>query len=98
MIVEELDVHTRWVETGTVRITKRVQEREVLVDEPLWRDEVDITRMPVRVEGDTMIVSLLEVVLMVEKRWWLTVVADRGTLYPPAARGDAPPTAGDLAA
>jgi uncharacterized protein (TIGR02271 family) len=72
VIVEELDVHTRWVETGTVRITKRVQEREVLVDEPLWRDEVDITRMPVRVEGDTMIVSLLEVVLVVEKRWWLT--------------------------
>jgi len=82
VIVEELDVHTRRVETGTVRITKIVQEREVLVDEPLWRDEVDITRVPVqrvvdgpipvRVEGDTMIVSLLEEVLVVEKRLLLT--------------------------
>jgi uncharacterized protein (TIGR02271 family) len=82
VIVEELDVHKRRVETGTVRITKIVQEREVLVDEPLWRDEVDITRVPVqrvvdgpipvRYEGDTMIVSLLEEVLVVEKRLLLT--------------------------
>jgi uncharacterized protein (TIGR02271 family) len=81
VIVEELDVHTQRVETGTVRITKRVQEREVLVDEPLWRDEVDITRVPmqrvvdgpipVRTEGDTTILSLVEEVLVVEKRWML---------------------------
>jgi uncharacterized protein (TIGR02271 family) len=82
VIVEELDVHKRQVETGTVRMTKRVQEQEVLVDEPLWRDEVAITRVPVqrvvdgpipvRVEEDTMIVSLLEEVLVVEKRLLLT--------------------------
>jgi hypothetical protein len=83
VMVAELDVHTRRVETGTARMTKRVQEREVLVDEPLWRDEVDSTRgpgqrvvdgpMPVRYEGgDTRIVSLLQEVLVVEKQRRLT--------------------------
>ena len=82
VIEEALDVHTRRVETGKVRITKTVQEREVLVDEPLWRDEVDITRVPmqqvvdgpipIRTEGDTTIISLVEEVLMVEKRLMLT--------------------------
>jgi len=82
VMVEEPDVHTRRVETGTVRMTKRVQAREVLVDDPLWRDEGAITRVPVqrvvdgpipvRVEGDTMMVSLLEEVLVVDKRRRLT--------------------------
>jgi hypothetical protein len=83
VMVAELDVHTRRVETGTARMTKRVQDREVLVDEPLWRDEVDSTRgpgqrvvdgpMPVRYEGgDTRIVSLLQEVLVVEKQRRLT--------------------------
>ena len=82
VIEEALDVHTRRVETGTVRITKTVQEQDVLVDEPLWREDVDITRVPVqrvvdgpipvRTEGDTTIISLVEEVLVVEKRLMLT--------------------------
>jgi hypothetical protein len=83
VMVAELDVHTRRVETGTARMTKRVQDREVLVDEPLWRDEVDSTRgpgqrvvdgpMPVRYEGgDTRIVSLLQEVQVLEKQRRLT--------------------------
>ena len=78
VMVEELDVHTRRLETGRVRINKVVHEREELVDEPLLREEVSIERVPVnrvveetipvRYEGDTLIVSLLEEVLVVEKR------------------------------
>jgi uncharacterized protein (TIGR02271 family) len=82
VLAEVLDVQTRRVETGRVRIHKTVQAREVLVDEPLLREEVIIERVPVnrvvegpipvRYEGDTMILSLLEEVLVVETRLLLT--------------------------
>jgi uncharacterized protein (TIGR02271 family) len=82
VLAEVLDVRTRTVETGRVRIHKTVQAREVLVDEPLLREEVIIERVPVnrvvegpipvRYEGDTMILSLLEEVLVVETRLLLT--------------------------
>jgi uncharacterized protein (TIGR02271 family) len=78
VIVEELDVQKRLVETGKVRITKVVHEQEALVDEPSWHEEVTVTRVPVqrvvdgpipvRHEDDTMIVSIMEEVLVVEKR------------------------------
>jgi uncharacterized protein (TIGR02271 family) len=78
VIVEELDVQKRPRETGRVRITKRVHEQEVLVDEPLLRDEVAIEHVPInrfvegpvsmRSEGETLIIPLLEEVLVVEKR------------------------------
>lgn len=78
VLAEVLDVQTRRVETGRVRIHKSVQAREVLVDEPLLREEVIIERVPVnrvvegpipvRYEGNTMILSLLEEVLVVETR------------------------------
>jgi uncharacterized protein (TIGR02271 family) len=78
VIVEELEVQKRVVETGKVRITKVVQERETVVDEPLFRDEVEVERVridrvvdgpvPVRYEDDTMIVPLMEEVLVIEKR------------------------------
>jgi uncharacterized protein (TIGR02271 family) len=78
VIVEVLDVQKRTVETGRVRIRKRVQEHEEIVDPPLLREEVVIERVPVnrvvegpipvRYEGETVIVSLLEEVLVVETR------------------------------
>jgi uncharacterized protein (TIGR02271 family) len=78
VLEEALDVQTRRVETGRVRLHKAVHTREVLVDEPLLREEVVIERVPVnrvvegpipmRYEGDTMILSLLEEVLVVETR------------------------------
>jgi uncharacterized protein (TIGR02271 family) len=78
VIVEELDVQKRVVETGKVRVTKVVHEQETLVDEPSWHEEVTVTRVPVqrvvdgpipvRHEDDTMIVSIMEEVLVVEKR------------------------------
>ena len=78
VVAEELEVQKRVVETGKVRITKVVQEREALVDEPLLGEEVEVERVPiqrvvespipVRYEDDTVIVSILEEVLVVEKR------------------------------
>jgi uncharacterized protein (TIGR02271 family) len=81
VLVEELDVQKRPVETGKVRITKVVHECETTVDEPLWHDDVAITRVPiqrvvegpvpVREENGTTIISVVEEVLVVEKRWML---------------------------
>jgi uncharacterized protein (TIGR02271 family) len=78
VIAEQLEVQKRMVEAGGVRIRKTVTEREEVVDEPLMREEVQVKRVPVnkvvdgpvpvRHVGDTMIVSLLEEVLVVEKR------------------------------
>ena len=78
VIEEELDVQKRVVETGKVRVTKGVHEHETLVDEPLFRDEVEVERVlidrvvdgpvPVRYEDDTTIVSIMEEVLMIAKR------------------------------
>jgi uncharacterized protein (TIGR02271 family) len=75
---ETLTVDTRPVETGRVRIRKVVHAREELVDPPLLREDVIIERVPVnrvvegpvpvRYEGDTVIVSVLEEVLVVETR------------------------------
>ena len=78
-VVEEiLDVRQRRVETGRVRITKTVHEREEEVTAPRVREEVTIERVtlnrmvdaPVsmRQEGDTFIIPLLEEVVVVEKR------------------------------
>ena len=82
VLAEALDVQTRRVETGRVRLHKTVHTREVLVDEPLLREEVVVERLPinrvveepipVRYEGETMIVSVLEEVLVVETRLRLT--------------------------
>jgi uncharacterized protein (TIGR02271 family) len=81
VLVEELEVQKRVVETSTVRLTKQVHEREALVDEPLWREEVEVTHvpiqrvvdapLPIREEHGTLIVPILEEVLVVEKRLML---------------------------
>jgi uncharacterized protein (TIGR02271 family) len=81
VVAEQLDVQKRLVEAGGVRIRKTISEREEIVDEPLMREEVQVKRVPVnrvvdgpvpvRHVGNTMIVSLLEEVLVVEKRLML---------------------------
>jgi uncharacterized protein (TIGR02271 family) len=81
VVVEELEVQKRVVETGKVRMTKVVHERETLVDEPLVRENVAISRVPMqrvvegpipmREEQGTTIISVVEEVLVVEKRWML---------------------------
>jgi len=70
------------VETGRARITKHVEEREEVVDEPLLREDVEIRHVPInhlwegappppRYEADTLVIPLLEEVLVVEKRLML---------------------------
>ena len=78
---EELHLDRQRVETGRVRLTKTVQEREVLVEQAAHREEVQVERVPVnqlvaeplavRYEGDTMIIPVVEEVVVVEKRWRL---------------------------
>lgn len=78
IVEESLDVSKRVRETGRVRLTKHVETRQEVVDEPLLREEVEIERVPVgryidapvavRYEGDTTIVPVFEEVLVVEKR------------------------------
>ena len=78
VVEEQLSVGRREVETGRVRFTKRVLEDEVLVDEPIIREEVEVVRVPIgrqvaapvpaREEGGTLIIPVLEEVLVVEKR------------------------------
>lgn len=78
VLQEEMVVHKRKLETGSVSITKLVHEHEEIIDQPLLQEQVDIERVainravegpiPIRYEGDTLIVSILEEVLVVEKR------------------------------
>lgn len=81
VVAEELDIQRRRFETGRVRISKLVHEREELVDEPLLQETVEVERVAVnrvvdqppsvRTEGDTIVVPVLEEVLVVEKRLML---------------------------
>lgn len=78
IVREEPVVRTREVERGGVRINKTVDTREEVVEHPIFREEVDVERVPigravseppaVREEGDTLIIPILEEQLVVEKR------------------------------
>ena len=81
VLAEELDIQKRAVETGGVRVHRRVLEHEEEFETPLIRQHLDIRRvvmnqdvdgpLPVRQEGDTIIVPIVEEVLVVEKRFRL---------------------------
>jgi uncharacterized protein (TIGR02271 family) len=78
VIEEEIDVSKRKVDTGVTRITKRVYQREEVIDEPLLKEEVHVERVAVnryveepvaiRREKEKTIIPVLEEVLVVEKR------------------------------
>jgi uncharacterized protein (TIGR02271 family) len=78
IIHEQVTFDKRVIETGQVRISKRTVEHEELVDVPLFREEVSIERVPVnqfvneappvRHEGDTMIISVVEEQVVLQKR------------------------------
>ena len=81
VLAEELVVDTRAVPTGGVRVHRRVLEREEEIEMPLIREHLDIRRvimnedvagpLPIRQEGDTIVVPIVEEVLIVEKRFRL---------------------------
>ncbi len=78
VIAEEISVGKKVVESGKVRISKRISEHEELVDVPLFREEVRIERVPVNVfveapppvrrEGDTMIIPVVEEQIVIQKK------------------------------
>jgi stress response protein YsnF len=85
VVHEEPVISKRTVETGRLRIDRKVSEREVVLDEPLLRHEVRIERVSVgreipageqlpriRYEGETMVVPVLEEVPLVVKKVVLT--------------------------
>ncbi|HEY8563434.1 MAG TPA: YsnF/AvaK domain-containing protein [Pyrinomonadaceae bacterium] len=81
VIAEEISVDKKIVESGRVRISKRVSEREEIVDVPLFREEVRVERVPinlfveappaVRQEGDTMIIPVVEEQVVIQKKFLL---------------------------
>lgn len=81
LLAETLVVGKRVVDTGTVRVRTVVDTTDAWVRETLRRDKVEITRVPIdrqvavappdRIEGDTTIVSIVEEVIVVEKRLML---------------------------
>ena len=81
VIAESLRLTRRLRETGRIQIHKQVVERQETVDPPLLQETAEVLRvavgrrvdgpLPIRHEGDTMIIPVLEEVLVVEKRWVL---------------------------
>ncbi|RZI54678.1 MAG: DUF2382 domain-containing protein [Pseudomonas sp.] len=83
LIEESLVVDKRVIDQGGYRIVKRVEVREEVVDEPLLAHTVQVERRAIgrllpsmeipasRQEGDTLIVSIVEEVLVTEKRLML---------------------------
>jgi uncharacterized protein (TIGR02271 family) len=75
---ERVRVARRTTPTGKVRVTRTVRERTAVVDEPLVADVVAVERVPVdrfvegpipdRYEGDTLVISVLEEVTVIQKR------------------------------
>lgn len=78
VVEEEAVVLKRKKLTEGVRVRTVVREAEEIVDEPLATEEVEVERValdrwvdapvPVRQEGETTIVTLVEEVVVVEKR------------------------------
>jgi uncharacterized protein (TIGR02271 family) len=81
VVKEELEIQRRKLETGGVRVSTVVHEREEVVDQPLIKERVHVEHVPInrvvdgpvpiRHEGHTMVIPLLEEVLVVEKRLML---------------------------
>jgi uncharacterized protein (TIGR02271 family) len=76
---EEVRVARKLVETGRVRVSKKVTEQEETVDVPLKHEEVQVERVPRNVEvtgripqmrqkGDTTIIPILREEVVVQKR------------------------------
>jgi uncharacterized protein (TIGR02271 family) len=78
VIVEEARIRKERKVTGKVRLRKIVHHEEQTVDEPLLKERVSLERVtidqwvdeapPIRNEGETLVVPVVEEVLVVEKR------------------------------
>ena len=78
---EEVSVGKRRVVTGQVKVATVTRQQEQLVEELLEHDHVEIERIaigkevdaapPVREDGDTLIIPIVEEVVVVERRLML---------------------------
>jgi stress response protein YsnF len=78
LYTEEASVAARKVERGTVRVHVQTTTREHPVDEDLIHQRIEIERVaigqvveaapPVRQEGDTTVISVVEEIVVVERR------------------------------
>jgi stress response protein YsnF len=78
LYTEEVSVEARKVERGTVRVHVQTKTREHPVDEDVIHQRIEIERVaigqvvdalpPVRQEGDTTVISVVEEIVVVERR------------------------------
>ena len=81
VIEEKVKIGKKVVETGRVRLTKKIDERQEIVTLPLNEEEITVehksinryveTAPVVRQEGDTTIYPVLKEVLVIEKKLML---------------------------
>ena len=82
VVQEELHADAVPAVTGGVRITKRVESHDEVVEQELRKSHVDVKRVkmnrvvdgpqPVRRAGNTLIVPVVSEVLKIEKQWVVT--------------------------
>jgi uncharacterized protein (TIGR02271 family) len=75
---EELSVTIRKIETGRVRVSTRMLEHTGLARADLYQEDVKVEHVPIgrvvdvappiREEGDTIIIPIIEEIMVVEKR------------------------------
>ena len=78
VIQEQVTFDKQVIETGQVRIAKHIVEHDEVVDVPLYREEVNVQRVPVnqyveaapqiRQEGDVMIIPVIQEQIFYQKR------------------------------
>ncbi len=82
-VIEEYAViDKKIVETGKVKISKRIKEQEQFVDVPLMHEEISVERVPVnkfvevkpeiRYEGNLMIIPVIEQRVVLQKQLFVT--------------------------
>jgi uncharacterized protein (TIGR02271 family) len=82
VIEEDFRVEKQLVDRAKVRVNKRIETRDEVVNTPLVHEEVVVDRIPInqliegevpaiREEGDVLIIPLVEEVVVVEKRLFL---------------------------
>jgi uncharacterized protein (TIGR02271 family) len=85
-VVPIIEEHVRLdrapIESATVQLRKHIHERQEVIREPVFHEEVEVERIPVnkiaegpvssRYDGDTLIIPLVEEVVVVEKRLKIT--------------------------
>jgi uncharacterized protein (TIGR02271 family) len=81
VVAEELDIRKRAVQTGGIRVHRRVLEHEEEIDMPLLREDVQVRRvlldrevegpLPIRKEGETIVIPVVEEILVISRRYRL---------------------------